>query len=73
MGNNIFALSYLLSPNVRLQLIADESATLTIPGEFEHVFLFEPSDKLLNQLRDQPSFELAVAYQGRHLSLWEIR
>ena len=72
-GNNIFALSYLLSPDVRLQLMADESAALTIPGEFERVFLFEPSDKLLNQLKNQSSFELAAAYQGRHLSLWEIR
>ena len=68
---NIFALSRLLKPGVKLQLLnTDEKYVL--PQGFSDLFLLNPSDVLRKTLTNQAYLHLQLLFQDAHLQLWRI-
>ncbi|HBB36156.1 MAG TPA: hypothetical protein DDZ80_14865 [Cyanobacteria bacterium UBA8803] len=63
------SLSYLLNSNVHFLLLKDRQLP-NIPEHFTNVFLFQPSNRLREQLTQQTQYKLEPVYeQGR---LWRI-
>ena len=55
--NNGLSLSYFLDSKVRLQLLADQNLS-EIPKDFRDIFLFAPSEDLLNEIKQKREFKL---------------
>ena len=55
--DNGLSLSYFLDSKVRLQLLADRKL-LKVPQDFQNIFLFAPSEDLLNQIKQEGKFKL---------------
>lgn len=73
LGNpgDVVSLSYLLNSEVRFQLV-DNSSSLQVPDTFSSVFLFNPSEVLLEQLK--PKYKLELIFEsdsGR--KLWQLK
>lgn len=73
---NIFALSYLLNPKVRLQLINDNPQTdfsevPKIPQHFSDVFLLNLPDPLRETIEKQYGWKLSLIFNDSHLWLWK--
>ena len=65
---NLVALSYLLDPNVRLQLVLKGNIPKVATG-FSDIFLYRPSDELLEGLKQQ-NYNIVV--KDRESNLWKI-
>ena len=73
---NIFALSYLLNPKVRLQLINDNIEmgfrdVPKIPNNYRDVFLLNLPDPLRENIEKQYGWKLSLIYNDSHLWLWK--
>jgi uncharacterized membrane protein len=73
---NIFALSYLLNPKVRLQLINDNIQTdfsdvPKIHTNYRDVFLLNLPDPLRENIEKQYGWKLKLIYNDSHLWLWK--
>ena len=73
---NIFALSYLLNPKVRLQLINDNIQTdfrdvPKIPQNFRDVFLLNLPDSWRENIEKQYGWKLKLIFHDSHLWLWK--
>lgn len=73
---NIFSLSYLLNPKVRLQLINDNPQTDVrdvpkIPPNFSDVFLLNLPDPLREKIEQQYGWKLSLIFNDSHLWLWK--
>ncbi|MFB2921707.1 MULTISPECIES: glycosyltransferase family 39 protein [Aerosakkonema] len=68
------ALSYLLEPKVKLILLSKENLNnLQIPNGFSDVFVFDPSGKLLEQIKKIPNRQLESADRGTtKVWLWRV-
>ncbi len=55
--DNGLSLSYFLDSKVRLLLLADQNL-LEIPKDFRDIFLFAPSEDLLNEIKQKREFKL---------------
>jgi uncharacterized membrane protein len=69
---NLFALSYLLKPGVKLQLLADEGE-YAIPDGFSDIYLLSPSDKFREKLEKEKAVKLEWVLGDIHLWLWKIK
>lgn len=74
-GNN-FALSYLLEPKVRLQIVAgntqpDFMNIPKIPQGFSDVFFLNPSDQFREKIDQKYNWRLKLIYNDSHLWLWK--
>lgn len=67
---SILSLSHLLAPEVRLQLIRQD--TLDIPPGFQNVFLFDTSDTLRGKLENEKGYKLKPAFKGYNFELWKL-
>ena len=72
---NIFALSYLLKPKVKLQLLSPEKdyTTYTIPKGFSDVFFLNPPDNLREKLEEEPGIKIEWVLGDLHLWLWKAK
>ncbi|GBF79457.1 glycosyltransferase family 39 protein [Aphanothece sacrum] len=70
-SGNIMSLSYLLNPDVKLQLLSNTKDYQLPPG-FKHIFLLSPSDEFRLQLEKQKGLKANFVFQDIHLNLWEI-
>lgn len=73
---NIIALSYLLNPKVRLQLINDNPQTdfrdvPKIPQNYSDVFLLNLPDSLRENIEKQYGWKLRLIFNDSHLWLWK--
>lgn len=73
---NIFSLSYLLNPKVRLQLIKDNPQTdfrdvPKIPPNFSDVFFLNLPDSQRETIEQQYGWKLRLIYNDSHLWLWK--
>jgi len=64
---NLFSLSYVLDPKVRIRLI-DYSNGLKIPDGFTDVFLIDPPEQLREKLEKQGDYRIEVA----HPMFWHV-
>jgi uncharacterized membrane protein len=69
---NLFALSYLLKPSVKLQLLPEDKS-YTIPGGFRDVFFLSPSDNLREKLAEEQGIKLEWVLGDLHLWLWKAK
>jgi uncharacterized membrane protein len=69
---NIIALSYLLKPSVKLQLLSTETGYI-IPKGFPDIFLLSPSDQLREKLEQEQGIKVEFIFGDNHLWLWKIR
>jgi uncharacterized membrane protein len=69
---NLFALSYLLKPGVKLQLLADEEE-YAIPDGFSDIYLLSPSDKFREKLEKEEGVKIEWVFGDIHLWLWKIK
>lgn len=67
---NILALSYLVKPEVKFQLLAEETGYRIPPG-FSDVFFLSPSDSLREQLEREQNIKLEFLFGDNHLWLWK--
>ena len=68
---NILCLSYLLKPNVKLQLSKQNSPQIF--NEFTEVFLFDASETLLKKLQQEKNYTIESEVNKRRAKLWKIR
>ncbi len=73
---NVIAMSYLLAPKVRLQLVAD-SHVPKIPEGFSDVFLLKPSDTLRFGIEKEQNSKAEIAYEQKadnasDIWLWKL-
>lgn len=68
---NIFALTYLLKPEVKLQLVTEEKDYL-IPENFRNMYLLSSSDKFREKLEKERDVKLKLVFGDSHLWLWKI-
>jgi len=69
---SLLALSILLKPEVKLQLLAVEGAYAPPPG-YSEVFLFDPSNNFRTQLEKQAQVKTELVFRDRHLQLWKAK
>lgn len=74
---NIFALSYLLEPKVKFQLVQgntqpDFENIPKIPPGFSDVFLLNPSQEFRAKIEQEYRTKLELVYNDYHLWLWKI-
>lgn len=65
----ILPLSYQLEPKVRLMLLAKPTIVSQLPGGFSDVFLYNPSEQLLSNLKQVQTIQTKLIYQFRENSL----
>jgi uncharacterized membrane protein len=63
----MLSLSYLLDPDVKLQLLA-ESKPSQMPNNFSDIFLFRPSDPMRKTIQQSRKIELV----DQHGQLWRV-
>jgi len=68
---NVFALSYLLKPNVQLQLVVDSNIP-KIPNGFSDVFLLNPSDPLKHGIEKYYQSKIQSVFGDEHISLLKL-
>lgn len=68
---NIMALSYLLKPDVKLQLLSEEKG-YKIPDKFRNIFLLNPSDELRESLENQSGVKAKPIPSDHYIGLWKI-
>ena len=69
--NNILALSYLLNPNVEIQLIKDPEKLNIESDKFSNVFVFDPSNKWLEAMNQNPKYNLT--YVKEYQNTWKLK
>ncbi len=69
---NILALSYILKPTVKLQLLSEQNY-YSIPQGFSDVFFLSPSDELRNRLERQQKVKIELVLADNHLWLWKTK
>ncbi|MBU7586376.1 MAG: glycosyltransferase family 39 protein [Nostoc sp. TH1S01] len=69
---NVFSLSYLLEPQVRLQLVKNQSIPKVSDG-YTQVFLLNITDNWRQKLASQYKAKIHLAYRDEYYSLWELR
>ena len=69
---NLFALSYLLKPEAKLQLFAEERE-YEIPTGFSDIYLLSPSDKFRENLEKEKAVKVKWVFGDLHLWLWKIK
>lgn len=67
----IQSLSYLLDPQVRLQLVAAPHIPKIADG-FSDVFLYRPSLSLRSEITQKQGYKIEPAYSGGHAWLWKV-
>ncbi len=70
-ATSILSLSYLLNPNVKLQLVLQPNV-LHIPQNFSDVFLFDTSDALLQKVQQEADAKLEVVAGAKDAKLWKL-
>ncbi|MGB5771340.1 MAG: hypothetical protein WBM32_15950 [Crocosphaera sp.] len=68
---NIMALSYLLDPDVKLQLLSN-TENYKLPREFQNIFLLSPSDELRETLEKAEGIKITWVFGDNHLWLWKV-
>ena len=68
---NIFALSYLLDPDVKIQLFSNIE-NVTLPSDFPTVFIFSYSDQLSKTLNNSKQMTTNQVFGDIHLGLWKV-
>ncbi len=68
---NIMALSYLLHPDVKLQLLSN-TENYKLPREFQNIFLLSPPDKLRETLEKAERIKITWVFGDNHLWLWKV-
>lgn len=71
-GRSIISLSYSLDENVKLQLYPSDSDLPEFDWSFEHIYLYNPSDNLLNALPEREAPSVEIAYEGVRRSLYKV-
>ncbi|GBF79485.1 glycosyltransferase family 39 protein [Aphanothece sacrum] len=69
---NIFALSYLLKPEVKIQVLPEEKE-YTIPRGFSDIFLLNPSDDLKARLVNTQNVKIKQVFSDLYLWLWKVK
>lgn len=67
---NILSISYLLEPNVKLQLFPGINITTDF-NNFSDVFFLNASEKLRNNLKKEQNLNISLLYK-KNLSLWKL-
>ena len=70
-SGNILALSYLLQPHVRIQLLSKERE-YKLPESFSDIFLLSPSDEFRATLHKQEGVKVEFVFGDVHLWLWKV-
>ena len=68
---NLFALSYLLKPEAKLQLLSDQKEYAITTG-FSDIYLLSPSDKFRENLEKEKAVKVNWVFGDIHLWLWKI-
>ena len=68
---NIMSLSYLLKPEVKLQLLSEEIG-YKIPENFTNIFLLSPSHEFRENLENKYGVKVKNVFSDLHLGLWKI-
>lgn len=68
---NILSLSYLLEPNVKLQLLKQANIP-NVQREFREVFLFDASELLLKKLQQEKNYRIDSVVDKKRVKLWKI-
>lgn len=68
---NVFSLSYLVQPNVRFQLI-DNQTIPNIPDNFSDIFLLNPSETSRSQIITKYQSDLNIVYEDKYYSVWKF-
>ncbi|WP_414544675.1 hypothetical protein [Nostoc sp. CCY0012] len=68
---NVFSLSYLVQPNVRFQLIGNQTVT-DIPDNFSDIFLLNPSDSKRSQIMTEHKYNMNIVYRDEYYYLWKL-
>ncbi|WP_013322726.1 glycosyltransferase family 39 protein [Gloeothece verrucosa] len=69
---NLIALSYLLKPEAKFQLLSDEK-TYIIPKGYRNIFLLSPSEQLSEKLEKSAGVKLEFVLGDNHLWLWKVK
>ena len=74
---NTFALSYLLNPKVKLQLVTgntqpDYLNIPKIPPGFSDVFILNPSDKFREKIENEYNSKMNLLFNDSFLFLWKL-
>jgi len=67
----ILSLSYLLAPKVQLQLVTEPN-TPQIPDNFSDVFLFSPSESLVQRIEKEQNYKTQLAFNRDNFWLWKL-
>lgn len=67
----ILALSYLLNPQVQLQLVVEPNIP-QIPDGFSDVFLFSPSEALRQGIEKEQAYRAELVFQRDNFWLWKL-
>lgn len=68
---NLIALSYLLKPEVKIQLLSDEKGYM-MPDGFSEIFLLSPSEELRERLEKEQRIKVKEVFEDNHLWLGKI-
>lgn len=70
---NILSLSYLLNPEVTLQLVSEgDWSNLAVQSLKQTVFVFAASDALINHLQSEKNVTLNRVFEQKRAQLWQI-
>ena len=68
---SVLSLSYLLAPNVKLQLVKQPNIP-NVSNEFTEVFLFDASETLLKKLQQQKNSRIESLVDKKRAKLWKL-
>jgi uncharacterized membrane protein len=68
---NVFSLSYLLEPKVRLQLVREKSA-IKIDNKYTNIFVLNPPKNVLKNLEEKYKLKANIAYLDKYYTLFKL-
>jgi uncharacterized membrane protein len=68
---NIFSLSYLLSPKLKLELVK-EGTRQTVSNKFTNIFILNPSNQFRQQLERRYNSKANIIYLGKYYSVFKL-
>jgi uncharacterized membrane protein len=68
---NVFSLSYLLSPKLKLQLVK-EGTIETVSNQFTNIFMLNPSNQFRQQIERRYNSKANTIYRGKYYSVFKL-
>ena len=70
---NVFSLSYLLSPNVSLQLIKEGTSLQKVNNQFTNIFILNPGNQFRQQIERRYQSKANSIYKDKYYSVLKLR